>query len=123
MVLPESSKLVQGLNTMAWVYLIFAGIFEIGWPLGLKFGWTSEGIRIWPLSGAIICMTISGGLLLVAQKSIPMGTAYAVWTGIGAVGTFFVGLAIFKEPATLARFICVGLIATGIMGLKLASAK
>lgn len=104
---------------MAWVYLVVAGVFEIGWPLGLKLGWTDHGVRPWPLTLSIICMTISGCLLLLAQRTIPMGTAYAVWTGIGAVGTFFVGLAIFAEPATVARFVCVGLIASGIVGLKI----
>ena len=104
---------------MAWVYLIVAGVFEIGWPLGLKLGWTDQGLRSWPLALSIICMAISGGLLLVAQRTIPMGTAYAVWTGIGAVGAFFVGLVMFSEPATAARFVCVGLIAGGIVGLKM----
>ena len=103
---------------MAWVYLIVAGVFEIGWPLGLKLGWGDQGIRPWPLAMSIICMAISGGLLLVAQRTIPMGTAYAVWTGIGAVGTFFVGIVAFSEPATAARFVCVGFIAVGIVGFK-----
>lgn len=103
---------------MAWIYLIAAGVFEIGWPLGLKMGWSDEGVRPVPLTLAIVCMAISGTLLLVAQRTIPMGTAYAVWTGIGAVGTFVVGLIVFAEPATAARMICVGLIASGIIGLK-----
>jgi len=103
---------------MAWVYLIIAGLLEIGWPLGIKYGWTDEGVRALPLSVAAVCMTASGALLLVAQQTIPMGTAYAVWTGIGAVGTFIVGLALFSEPATVARMLCVGLIAAGIIGLK-----
>src|SRR5215213_3188391 len=105
---------------MAWVYLVLAGIFEIGWPLGLKLSTSAEGWKGTALTFAIVCMCFSGGLLLTAQRTIPMGTAYAVWTGIGAVGTFFVGLAVFKEPATAARFLCVGLIAGGIIGLKLA---
>jgi quaternary ammonium compound-resistance protein SugE len=104
---------------MAWIYLVVAGVFEIGWPLGLKLGWTPDGLRAWPLGASIVCMSASGAFLLLAQRTIPMGTAYAVWTGIGAVGTFFVGLAMFKEPATAARFLCVGLIAGGIIGLKL----
>lgn len=106
---------------MAWFYLLLAGLFEIGWPLGLKYGWSSDGIRPLPLSVAAVCMVISGALLMLAQRDIPMGTAYAVWTGIGAVGAFLVGIALFKEPATAMRFVCIGLIATGIVGLKLAS--
>jgi quaternary ammonium compound-resistance protein SugE len=106
---------------MPWLYLVLAGIFEIGWPLGLKLGWTADGVRVGPLAASIACMLASGGFLLLAQRDIPMGTAYAVWTGLGAVGTFFVGLAMFKEPATAARFACVGLIAAGIIGLKLTS--
>ncbi len=96
-----------------------AGLFEIGWPLGLKLGWTEKGIRWLPLVLSVLCMAASGGLLFLAQRSIPIGTAYAVWTGIGAVGTFIMGLIVFNEPATAARMICVGMIATGILGLKL----
>lgn len=103
---------------MAWTCLIAAGLFEIGWPLGLKLGWTDDGIKPWPLAGSITCMALSGVLLLIAQRYIPMGTAYAVWTGVGAVGTFLVGLAVFQEPSTAARWTCVGLIAAGIIGLK-----
>lgn len=103
---------------MAWVCLIIAGLFEIGWPLGLKLGWTDQGIRPVPLALSIVCMAVSGVMLLMAQRTIPMGTAYAVWTGIGAVGTFLVGIAAFAEPATAARMVCVGLIAAGIVGLK-----
>lgn len=105
---------------MAWIYLVLAGLFEIGWPLGLKLGWSREGLRALPLVASVACMIASGVLLLLAQREIPMGTAYAVWTGLGAVGTFFVGLALFKEPATATRFACVGLIAAGIIGLKFA---
>ena len=107
---------------MAWVYLVVAGIFEWGWPLGLKLGWTDKGAHMGWLALAIVSMGISGALLLIAQRTIPMGTAYAVWTGIGAVGTFFIGIVIFSEPATFARFFFVGLIIAGILGLKLASA-
>ena len=85
---------------MDWIYLLFAGIFELGWPLGLKIGWSEEGIRIVPLSFSVVCMAISGALLFLAQRTIPIGTAYAVWTGLGAVGTFLIGLMVFKEPAT-----------------------
>jgi quaternary ammonium compound-resistance protein SugE len=107
---------------MAWVYLIIAGIFEWGWPVGLKLGLAETGMRWGWIAFAGICMAASGALLLIAQKTIPMGTAYAVWTGIGAVGTFVLGLLLFSEPATLARFFFVGLIVVGIIGLKLASA-
>jgi quaternary ammonium compound-resistance protein SugE len=106
---------------MAWIYLLIAGVFEIGWPLGMKLGWTPGGVRPLPLVMSVVSMAASGVFLFLAQRHIPMGTAYAVWTGIGALGTFFVGLALFKEPATAARFVCVGLIAAGIVGLKLTS--
>jgi quaternary ammonium compound-resistance protein SugE len=107
---------------MAWVYLMIAGIFEWGWPVGLKLGLAHTGMRWGWITFAGICMAVSGALLLIAQKTIPMGTAYAVWTGIGAVGTFVLGLLLFSEQATLARFFFVGLIVVGIVGLKLASA-
>ncbi len=106
---------------MAWVYLVVAGVFEWGWPLGLKLGWTDKGAHYSWLAFSITCMIISGGLLLVAQRTLPMGTAYAVWTGIGAVGTFILGIIFFAEPATLFRFFFVGLIIAGILGLKLVS--
>ena len=107
---------------MAWVYLVIAGVLEWGWPVGLKLGWTDEGANWGWLAFAGVAMVISGGLLLVAQRTIPMGTAYAIWTGIGAVGTFALGIMLFGEAATLARFFFVGLIVAGIVGLKLASA-
>ncbi|NJO55174.1 MAG: multidrug efflux SMR transporter [Rhodospirillales bacterium] len=107
---------------MAWLYLILAGIFEWGWPMGLKFGWTADGVRAGPLIFAAACIVASGGLLLLAQREIPVGTAYAVWTGIGAVGTFFLGIWLLGEPANVGRYFFVGLIVVGIIGLKLASA-
>ncbi len=106
---------------MAWVYLIAAGVFEWGWPIGLKLGWTADGAQPIPLIGAIVSMTASGALLMIAQQTIPMGTAYAVWTGIGAVGTFALGILFLGESAQAARFVCVGLIVAGIVGLKLVS--
>lgn len=106
---------------MAWLYLIVAGIFEWGWPIGLKFAWTSAGVQPLPLVGAIVSMGASGALLLLAQQTIPVGTAYAVWTGIGAAGTFVLGILFLGEPAQWPRFLCVGLIVVGIVGLKLAS--
>jgi len=107
---------------MAWVYLTIAGIFEWGWPVGLKLGLTEAGPRWGWISFSVVCMAISGLLLLLAQKTIPMGTAYAVWTGIGAVGAFLIGIFFFGEAAAFARFFFVGLIVAGIVGLKLASA-
>ena len=107
---------------MAWVYLIFAGVFEWGWPVGLKLGFAETGLRWGWIVFSGVCMAASGALLLIAQKTIPMGTAYAVWTGIGAVGTFIIGIFLFSEPANFARFFFVGLIVVGIIGLKLSSA-
>ncbi|MBK1648090.1 DMT family transporter [Rhabdochromatium marinum] len=108
---------------MAWISLVLAGFFEWGWPVGLKLGLTETGVRWGWIGFSIGCMTASGALLLIAQKTIPMGTAYAVWTGIGAVGAFALGLLLFREPATMARFFFVGLIVAGIIGLKLVSPK
>ncbi|MGQ9658951.1 MAG: DMT family transporter [Thermochromatium sp.] len=106
---------------MAWVYLFFAGLCEWGWPVGLKLGLTDSGLHWGWILFAVLCMIASGALLLIAQKTIPIGTAYAVWTGIGAIGTFVLGILLFGEPATLARIFFVGLIVVGILGLKLAS--
>ena len=106
---------------MAWLSLVLAGICEIGWPLGLKLGWTDEGARPWWIVFAMVAMGASGALLLWAQRFIPMGTAYAVWTGIGAVGTAALGIILFSEPATASRLVCIGLIVCGIAGLKFAS--
>jgi quaternary ammonium compound-resistance protein SugE len=100
--------------------LVLAGLFEIGWPVGLKLGWGPHGARIPWIIFAAVCMAASGALLLMAQREIPMGTAYAVWTGIGAIGAFFVGIAAFGDPSTAMRFLSVGLITAGIIGLKLA---
>lgn len=106
---------------MAWVYLLIAGLFEWGWPVGLKLGMTDAGLRWGWIAFAAVCMVASGTLLLIAQRTIPMGTAYAVWTGIGAVGTFVLGILLFAEPATFARWFFVALIVAGIVGLKLVS--
>jgi len=104
---------------MDWVALLIAGVFEWGWPVGLKLGRDDGGTRWGWLGFAALCMVASGALLLYAQTTIPMGTAYAVWTGIGAVGTFVLGILVFREPTNLARFFFVGLIVAGIVGLKL----
>jgi quaternary ammonium compound-resistance protein SugE len=106
---------------MAWVHLVLAGLMEIGWPLGLKYANGENGFRWIPALLAGIFMALSGFMLYLAQREIPMGTAYAVWTGIGSVGTFIVGVLFFKESAEIARRICVGMIAFGIVGLKLFS--
>ena len=107
---------------MAWLYLFLAGICEIGWPLGLKLGWTDEGARPWWIVFAVIAMTASGALLLWAQRFIPMGTAYAVWTGIGAAGTAIIGMAFLGESRETLRIVCIVLIIAGVLGLKFASA-
>lgn len=106
---------------MAWVYLLIAGIMEWGWPIGLKYAWTPQGVRFWPALFATGAMLVSGFFLLLAQREIPVGTAYAVWTGIGAVGVFILGIVFLGEPAQLSRFVFVGFIIVGIVGLKLAS--
>src|SRR3712207_933836 len=101
---------------MAWVILFVAGLFEIGWAVGLKY---TEGFtRIGPTIFTAVSLIASMGLLGVAVRSLPLGTAYAVWTGIGAAGTVVLGIILFKEPATVARLVCVGLILAGILGLK-----
>ena len=107
---------------MAWIYLLIAGLIEMGWPMGLKFAFTSEGVRVGPAVISVICILLSGLFLFLAQREIPVGTAYAVWTGIGTVGTFILGIIILGEPAQLARIVFLGFIVTGIIGLKLVSA-
>lgn len=104
---------------MAWVVLFFAGLLEIGWAIGLKY---TEGFtRLWPTVGTMVSMALSLGLLGVALRTLPVGTAYAVWTGIGTVGTVVLGIAFFGESAGAIRLACVGLILAGIVGLKLVS--
>ena len=105
---------------MAWLYLLMAGISEIGWPIGLKLGWTQTGARPLWIVFAVLCILVSGALLLQAQREIPMGTAYAVWTGIGAVGTFAVGIAFFGDSASALRIVAAGFIILGVIGLKFA---
>ena len=102
---------------MAWFILLIAGLFEIGWAVGLRY---TEGFsRPIPTLLTAISLVASLGLLGWAIKSLPLGTAYAVWTGVGAVGTAIVGILVFKEPATAARLVCLALIVSGILGLKL----
>jgi quaternary ammonium compound-resistance protein SugE len=104
---------------MAWIYLIFAGLFEIGWPVGLKMAQQSE-TKIAGIFTALVFMSASGYLLWLAQKQIPIGTSYAVWTGIGAAGTFFVGVLFYGDPASMGRYFGVALIICGVATLKLA---
>src|SRR5262245_32415137 len=103
---------------MAWLYLLLAGLFEVGWAIGLKY---TEGFsRLLPSLLTIAAMTLSLALLGLALRE-PVGTAYAVWTGIGAVGTAALGIYLFSEPATALRLGCIGLIVAGIVGLKFAT--
>lgn len=104
----------------AWTLLILAALLEIGWPLGLKLS-QSPDRRVAGLVAAGVCMLASGALLWLAQRDIPIGTAYAVWTGIGAAGTFLVGILIFQDTASPLRIASAGLIVLGVVGLKLAT--
>ena len=103
----------------AWFLLFVAGLFEIGWAVGLKY--TDGFTRLWPSVLTLASMAASVGLLGLALKSLPMGTAYAVWTGIGTVGTAILGIALMGDPAGAWRLACIGLIVAGIVGLKLVS--
>ena len=104
---------------MSWLLLIVAGLLEVGWAIGLKY---TEGFtRPWPSVGAALAMIVSLALLGIAMKSLPVGTAYAVWVGVGAVGTVILGIVLFDEPADALRLASVGLIIAGIVGLKLAT--
>lgn len=105
---------------MHWIYLIVAGIFEIGWPVGLKLA-QSPGKAALGIMIAVVCMALSGYLLFMAQKVIPMGTAYVVWTGIGAVGAFMVGVLFYNDAASLLRIAGATLIVGGVVLMKLAS--
>ncbi|MDP3873522.1 MAG: quaternary ammonium compound efflux SMR transporter SugE [Methyloversatilis sp.] len=105
---------------MAWVILFIAGLFEVAWAIGLKH--TDGFSKLWPSVGTAAAMLISVVLLGLAMRTLPVGTAYAVWTGIGAVGTVILGIVLFGDPANAARLACVALIVAGILGLKLTSA-
>ena len=104
---------------MAWTILFLAGLFETGWAIGLKY--TDGFTRLWPTVWTVFAMIVSLWLLGIAVKTLPVGTAYSVWVGVGAVGTVALGIALLDEPANAARLISVGLIIAGIIGLKLAS--
>jgi quaternary ammonium compound-resistance protein SugE len=104
---------------MPWVILIVAGLFEVGWAVGLKY---TEGVtRLWPSVWTVAAMIVSLWLLGIALKGLPIGTAYSVWVGVGAVGTAILGIVLFGEPTSAGRMISIALIIAGIIGLKLAS--
>ncbi len=106
-------------NLMNWIVLFVAGLFEVAWAVGLKY---TEGFtRLWPSVGTAVAFLVSLGLLSWAMRDLPVGTAYAVWVGIGAVGTAVIGMTVLGEPASLARVLSLGLIVAGIVGLKLSS--
>lgn len=104
---------------MVWIVIIIAGLFETGWAIGLKY--TDGFTRLWPTVWTVLSMVVSLYLLGIAMKSLPVGTAYAVWVGIGAVGTVLLGIVLLDEPANAPRLISVALIIAGIIGLKLTS--
>jgi len=104
---------------MAWAILIVAGLFEVGWAIGLKY---TEGFtRFWPTVGTVAAMMVSLWLLVIAMKSLPVGTAYAIWVGVGAVGTAILGIVLLGDSANAGRLISLALIVAGIVGLKLAT--
>jgi quaternary ammonium compound-resistance protein SugE len=115
------TPLANPLFEMPWFYLVLAGLTEIAWAIGLKYthGWT----RLWPSLFTASLMIVSFALLSQALKNLPIGTAYAVWTGIGAVGTALTGILIFGEPKTAFRLLCIALILAGIIGLKLSAGQ
>ena len=104
---------------MAWALLVLAGLFEVGWAIGLKY--TDGFTRLWPTLWTIVAMIISVGLLGIAMKALPVGTAYSVWVGVGAVGTVILGIVLFGDPTNTPRLISVALIIAGIVGLKLSA--
>lgn len=104
---------------MSWLLLVVAGLFETGWAVALKY---SEGFtRLWPSAVTVVLMAISIVLLALAMKQLAVGTAYAVWTGIGAVGTVVLGIILFNDPVSAGRMLCLALIVAGIVGLKVVS--
>ncbi|MGH9903933.1 MAG: quaternary ammonium compound efflux SMR transporter SugE [Pyrinomonadaceae bacterium] len=102
-----------------WSLLVVAGVLEIGWAVGLKY--TDGFTRLWPSVGTVAAMVASMYLLALAARGLPIGTAYAVWTGIGATGTAIVGMTLLGESRDLPRLVCIGLIVAGVLGLKLVS--
>lgn len=106
---------------MGWMYLLLGGLFEMGWPVGMKLAQVNGAMRFVYLGLAVASMALSGYFLYMAQRTIPIGTAYVVWTGIGAVGTLVIGILFFQDPAGWGRLLSAFLIIAGIIGLKLAS--
>jgi len=104
---------------MAWLLLMLAGLFEVGWAIGLKY--TNGFTGLWPTIGTVLAMVVSLWLLGIAMKSLPVGTSYAVWVGVGAVGTAIMGIVLLGEVANAGRLISLGLIIAGIVGLKIAT--
>ena len=102
---------------MAWIILFVAGLFEVGWAVGLKY--TDGFTRLWPTVGTAASMVVSLLLLGLALRTLPLGTAYAAWTGVGTVGTAVLGMMLFQESTDVLRLMCIGLIVAGIVGLKL----
>ena len=103
----------------AWLALLLAGLLEIAWALGLKY--TDGFTRLWPTLGTLVAIALSFACIAISLRSIPFGTAYAIWAGIGAAGTALVGIVVFGEPAGAARLMCLALIMVGIVGLKFVS--
>ena len=106
---------------MAWIYLIVAGLLEVGWAIGLKY--TAGFTRLWPSMATLAAMVVSFALLAQAIKTIPLGTGYAVWTGIGAAGTAIFGMMFLNEPRDVARVLCLVLIVAGVIGLKVTASE
>jgi len=106
---------------VAWIYLIIAALFECGWAIGLKY--TDGFTKIWPSAFTIVAMIISFQFLALAMKTIPVGTAYAIWTGIGTVGVAVLGMVLFGESKDIARILCITLIIAGVIGLKIFSGQ
>jgi quaternary ammonium compound-resistance protein SugE len=104
---------------MPWIILVLAGLFEVAWAIGLKY--TDGFTRLWPTLGTVAAMVISVGLLGLAMKSLPVGTSYAVWVGVGTVGTAVLGILLLGESANAGRLVSLGFIVAGIVGLKLAT--
>ena len=120
---PCSDKVYNNIKiitmNLSWIYLVVAGLFEIGWPLGMKMA-QNPGKSIIGIMVSVICMALSGIFLFLAQKQIPIGTAYAIWTGIGAAGTFLVGIYLYQDPATTFRILGAFMILSGVVVLKIA---
>jgi quaternary ammonium compound-resistance protein SugE len=103
---------------MSWFYLVIAGVMEIGWPVGFKMSQVSGHRALW-IGFSVLCMAASGLFLYLAQRAIPIGTAYAVWTGIGAAGALVMGIVLFRDPVSFFRMLSAGLVIAGIIGLRL----